>query len=331
MSLPFRSVRLQRYNAVQLDRLSYEDGEIFYDDVNDTLRLMNGKIPGGRKLATQEWTDTKFTTDLANYATLTYTNTQLGLKAPIDSPTFTGTVNGITSAMVGLGNVTNESKSTMFDNPSFTGTVNGVTSAMVGLGNVTNESKTTMFDNPTFTGTVNMSGNASLTTLGTSGLATLNSLSVTVNAGVTGELSVTGKSNLSQVVVSGTVAINNTLGVTGLSTLAGVNATNGSFSGTLSSTGNLSVATNKFTVASSTGNTSIAGTLNVTNNVTASAQISADSAQVTNNVQTGSATVTNNVTVGANVNISTLPTQIQHATNKQYVDTRALAMAIAMS
>jgi hypothetical protein len=99
-----------------------------------------------------------------------------------DSPTFTGTVSGITAAMVGLGdvtneskavmftnpvftgqvsginridfdldNVTNESKETMFTNPTFTGTVTGVTAAMVGLGNVTNESKSTMFTNPTFT------------------------------------------------------------------------------------------------------------------------------------------------------------------------------------
>jgi hypothetical protein len=39
-----------------------------------------------------------------------------------------------------LGNVTNESKATMFTNPTFTGTVAGVTASMVGLGNVTNES-----------------------------------------------------------------------------------------------------------------------------------------------------------------------------------------------
>jgi hypothetical protein len=45
--------------------------------------------------------------DDASYAaTLT---TALGTKAPIDSPTFTGTVAGITSTMVGLGNVDNTS------------------------------------------------------------------------------------------------------------------------------------------------------------------------------------------------------------------------------
>ena len=62
----------------------------------------------------------------------------------------------ISATSVGLGNVTNESKTTMFTNPTFTGTVSGVTAAMVGLGNVTNESKATMFANPTFTGTTTL-------------------------------------------------------------------------------------------------------------------------------------------------------------------------------
>ena len=40
--------------------------------------------------------------------------------APLASPTFTGTVSGVTATHVGLGNVTNESKATMFDSPTFT-------------------------------------------------------------------------------------------------------------------------------------------------------------------------------------------------------------------
>ena len=59
----------------------------------------------------------------------------------------------LTKSDVGLGNVTNESKTTMFHDPVFTGTVTGVTASAVGLGNVTNESKGTMFTSPTFTGT----------------------------------------------------------------------------------------------------------------------------------------------------------------------------------
>ena len=99
------------------------------------------------------------------------TNVQLALtevdleKAPIASPTFTGTVGGITATMVGLGNVANESKATMFASPTFTGTVSGVTATHVGLGNVTNESKATMFSSPTFTGNPVFSSYASIKAL----------------------------------------------------------------------------------------------------------------------------------------------------------------------
>ena len=80
------------------------------------------------------------------------------LKANRDSPSFTGTVQGITASMVGLGNVSNTSdagkpvstaQQTALDlkanrnsptiaNPTFTGTVQGITASMVGLGNVDN-------------------------------------------------------------------------------------------------------------------------------------------------------------------------------------------------
>jgi len=108
----------------------------------------------------------------------------LDLKANIASPTFTGTVSGITSSMVGLSNVDNTSDSgkpvstaqqTALDlkaniaSPTFTGTVGGITSSMVGLSNVDNTSDSgkpvstaqqTALDlkanlaSPTFTGTV---------------------------------------------------------------------------------------------------------------------------------------------------------------------------------
>jgi hypothetical protein len=75
--------------------------------------------------------------------------------ARVNSPTFTGTVSGITKTMVGLGNVDNTSDedkpiSTLtqsaidlkadINSPAFTGTVTGITKAMVGLGNVSNTS-----------------------------------------------------------------------------------------------------------------------------------------------------------------------------------------------
>ena len=106
--------------------------------------------------------------------------------APIASPTFTGTVSGVTKTMVGLGNVDNTSDTnkpistatqTALDakapiaSPTFTGTVSGVTKTMVGLGNVDNTSDEnkpvstatqTALDlkanlsSPTFTGTVTL-------------------------------------------------------------------------------------------------------------------------------------------------------------------------------
>ena len=79
----------------------------------------------------------------------------LDLKAPIESPTFTGTVAGITKAMVGLGNVDDTSDADKpisnttlqalnfkapIASPTFTGTVAGITKAMVGLSAVDNTS-----------------------------------------------------------------------------------------------------------------------------------------------------------------------------------------------
>jgi hypothetical protein len=81
--------------------------------------------------------------------------TQIDSKAPTNSPTFTGTVAGITKSMVGLGNVDNTSdvnkpvsdatqvlinQKAALNSPSFTGTVSGITKSMVGLGNVDNTS-----------------------------------------------------------------------------------------------------------------------------------------------------------------------------------------------
>ena len=106
------------------------------------------------------------------------------LKANLESPTFTGTVAGITKSMVGLSNVDNTTdvlkpistaQQTALDlkapinNPTFTGTVAGITKAMVGLTNAQNTTDAlkpistatqTALDlkapinNPTFTGTV---------------------------------------------------------------------------------------------------------------------------------------------------------------------------------
>jgi hypothetical protein len=63
--------------------------------------------------------------DDASFATTV--TTSIGLKAPLESPAFTGTVTGITKTMIGLGNVLNETKATAFSSPTFTGTVTAPT------------------------------------------------------------------------------------------------------------------------------------------------------------------------------------------------------------
>jgi hypothetical protein len=110
--------------------------------------------------------------------------TALDLKAPLASPTFTGTVAGVTKAHVGLGNVDNTADTAKpvstaqqtalnlkadLASPTFTGTVAGITKTMVGLGSVDNTADTAKpvstaqqtalnlkanIASPTFTGTV---------------------------------------------------------------------------------------------------------------------------------------------------------------------------------
>ncbi len=112
--------------------------------------------------------------------------------APIASPTFTGTVAGITKAMVGLGNVDNSAdldkpvstatqtkldEKANINNPSFTGTVTGISKSMVGLGNVDNTADASKpvsdatqtalnlkadIDGPTLTGIVTLPSSTSI-------------------------------------------------------------------------------------------------------------------------------------------------------------------------
>jgi hypothetical protein len=149
------------------------------------FRVFTTAVPSfNNELVNKLYVDTTFPNFAylsANY--LTQANASI-IYAPIASPTFTGTVSGITSSMVGLGNVDNTSDlnkpvSTATQtalnlkadlaSPTFTGTVSGITSSMVGLGNVDNTSdlnkpvstatQTALnlkadLASPTFTGTV---------------------------------------------------------------------------------------------------------------------------------------------------------------------------------
>jgi hypothetical protein len=65
MSKSVHSVKLIPYDSVDLDRLSYSNGDIVYDVTTGTLRLMDGVTQGGTKVATQPYV----TSALAAYAT----------------------------------------------------------------------------------------------------------------------------------------------------------------------------------------------------------------------------------------------------------------------
>jgi hypothetical protein len=135
------ALRLFNATTTVRDTLSPAKGDVVYNSTVNRTQVYTGASWVSNALSTDIPTNTNQLTNGAGFATLA-------------SPTFTGTVSGITSTMVGLSNVTNESKSSMFTDPSFSGTVGGVTKAMVGLSNADNQSKATMFTDPTFTGTI---------------------------------------------------------------------------------------------------------------------------------------------------------------------------------
>jgi len=136
MSKTVHSVKLQAYDSVDLDRLSYSNGDLVYDLTNNTIRLMDGLSQGGKKLATQLWTTgqltnyvttssltsmlnsyistTSLTTTLSGYATTTSLTTALASTVTVAS--LTTTLNGYALAS------TVASKAPL-NNPGFTGTV----------------------------------------------------------------------------------------------------------------------------------------------------------------------------------------------------------------
>ena len=94
------------------------------------------------------WTDTSNGTDGDPYdLTITNTAPMTGDEFDNDGTYASLRAQGTTKGDVGLGNVTNESKSTMFASPTFTGTVSGVTKSHVGLGNVENTALSTYTGN----------------------------------------------------------------------------------------------------------------------------------------------------------------------------------------
>ena len=139
--------------------------------------------------------------------------------------------------------------------------------------------------------------------------------------------------------ISGSISSNN-------ATITGGSISNASGSFTsLSASDSVTLTKNTNSTSTTTGavvvagglgvgqNVNVGGTVSVNNTITATGSITSNTnIAANNNVTVGNnVTVNNDVTVGQNVIISKLPSSASHATNRQYVDTRSLAMAIAMS
>ena len=314
--------------------MSYEDGEVFYDDVNNTLRIMDGQNPGGRRIATENWVTGNLSTSLANYATLTYTNTQLALKANLAGATFTGTVAAPTFSGDLSGNVTGNVTGNVNGNTQgiHTGQVFGdVTGNLTGNADtVTNGVYTNQnYNNPVWLNSLagskisgNISGNAGTATSFQTA-RTINSVSFDGTADITVPTLVNGSYSVS-LGSNGVVTVPSKINFStaGSATSSGANIIIESLAGNVGVRTN----TNQNWTFDSSGDLTAPGDITTTTGTVASLN-----ATVTDTLSAGAATVTNNITVGENVNIATLPTQVQHATNKNYVDTRSLAMSIALS
>ena len=150
MSKSVHSVKLIPYDSVDLDRLSYTNGDLVYDATNGTIRLMDGVTQGGTKIASQTWT----TTVLSAYVTNSNLNTALAGYATTSSLSAYATTASLSTY------ATTASLSTYITSASLSTTLAGyVTSS--GLSTALSGYATTTADNlkapkadPTFSGTV---------------------------------------------------------------------------------------------------------------------------------------------------------------------------------
>lgn len=120
--------------------------------------------------------------------------------------------------------------------------------------------------NTTISGTLGVTGDTSLSTVSTSGLATLDSASITNNATIGGTLGVTGASTLGAVDAGATVMDSAKVENLTQYQIVVPTAVDGTLGGYAALTYNgteLAVGVTNFTVQSTTGNTAIAGTLDV--------------------------------------------------------------------
>ena len=249
MTATVRTVKFSSRESVELDGLTYQNGELYYDQTNMTLRLMDSLTRGGTKLATRPWVNDDLQT-LNN--TISFTNTQQSTSKITGAVKIAGGVGIVKNLYVGGDLV-----------------VDGV----ISLGNATNIANDFSVSTDRFQ-VDHITGNglfAGTLTIGSDFKINTTKFVVTAASGNTS--------------IAGTLDLANDLRVNTNKFVASYSTGNVSIAGDLTLTGNItteikalrnfSVATNKFTVDYLTGNTLVAGTLGVTGLSTlATAQVS---------------------------------------------------------
>lgn len=236
---------------------------------------------------------------------LTFTLSNFGTGGAVGAGALLGTTlapNVINSSLTSLGSLaslTVTGNTTLNNNL----TINGSTTAATEYFRITNGAISPLVKfsvdssngNTDIQGTLNVVGNTTLTgNLGVANIVATGDLDV-VNIDSSGNIT-TGNIISNAIATTGSVTVASTV----------IIQTNGD----IDNVANLD----------STGNITTTGAVQASGNVTSGGSVTGNTASFTNNVS-----------VGGNVSISTVPTQPSHATNKQYVDTKSIALSIALS
>lgn len=163
---PLNSVKLIPHDSVDLDRLSYGNGDLVFDVTLGTIRLMDGSTLGGSKIATQGWVSLNYTTSvgltstLANYVTTTtLTNANYITLANLNvgtanSPSGTGAISYTNSTGVFVYTPPDLSSYATTASLSSYVTSSGLTTALSSYANNTNLALKAPLASPQLTGTL---------------------------------------------------------------------------------------------------------------------------------------------------------------------------------
>ena len=153
MSKTVHSVKLQAYDSVDLDRLSYSNGDMVYDLTNGTIRLMDGVNNGGKQL---------LRADLSNLSTSAALSvSSIVATGTITAANFSGSISSLqVTTALGFTPVNPTTLNGYVTSTNLTTTLNSyvtstnLTTTLTGYATVASNALKAPLANPTFTGTV---------------------------------------------------------------------------------------------------------------------------------------------------------------------------------